>query len=78
MNSTVEYIVSGITNIPYYSQEHINDVPEGSLKYYWSDIFQIEGALALIEADLNAMNITYYKTNGQKLYQIKIDNKYKF
>ncbi|CAF0755083.1 unnamed protein product [Brachionus calyciflorus] len=76
MNSTVEYIITGIANLPYYSTEHLNDVPKDSLKYYWADIFQIHGALALVEADLNAMNITYIKTNGEKLYQIKIKNKF--
>lgn len=77
MNWTVEYIVSGVTNIPYYSKQHLNDIPKDSLKYYWADMLQIHGALALIEADINVMNITYLKTNGENLYQIQIKNRYK-
>lgn len=76
MNWTVDYIVTGVTNIPFYSNQHLNDIPSGSLKYYWADMFQIHGALALIEADTNAMNITYFKTNGQNLYRISIKNRY--
>ena len=78
LNWTVEYIVSGVTNIPYFSKKHLNEIPKDSLKYYWADMFQIHGAVALIEADSDAMNISYFKTNGQNLYKLQIKNIYKF
>jgi hypothetical protein len=76
MNSTVEYIVSGASNLPKYTTAHINDVPPDSLKFYWSNDFQLNGAVALVEADVNNMNVTYLETSGKTLYKITIKSKF--
>lgn len=69
LNTTVEYIVSGASNIVYYSNEHINDVPNGSLKFYWASDLQLNGALTLLEANDHNMTISYLETSGKTLYR---------
>jgi len=76
LNSTVEYIVSGASNLPEYTTAHINDVPPDSLKFYWSNDFQLNGAVALVEADVHHMNITYLETSGKTLYTITIKSRF--
>jgi hypothetical protein len=77
LNTTVEYIISGASNIVYYSNEHINDVPKGSLKFYWASDLQLNGALTLIEANNNNITISYLETSGKTLYRYMMDKKIK-
>jgi hypothetical protein len=75
LNTTVEYIISGASNIVYYSNEHINDVPKGSLKFYWASDLQLNGALTLLEANNHNITISYLETSGKTLYRYTMKNK---
>lgn len=77
LNATVDYIISGAADFPYNSTEHINDVPKGSLKYYWANDFQLNGALCLVDANPENMTITFLETSGKTLYQTVIYSKNK-
>ena len=76
MNATVDYVISGATNLPYNSTAHINSVPKGSLKFYWANELQYFGAVCLVEANMNNMTITYLETSGKTLYRTTIENQY--
>jgi hypothetical protein len=73
MNSEVHYIISGASNIVYYSNEHKDDVPIDSLKFYWASDLQMNGALVLIEADSSTMTINFLETTGKSLYKFSIN-----
>lgn len=75
--TTVEYIVSGASNIVYNSNEHINDVPAGSLKFYWANDLQLNGALCLVEASKSNLTIKFLETSGKTLYNLVLKNKRK-
>lgn len=69
LNATVDYIISGAADFPYYSNNHTNDVPKDSLKFYWANVDQISGAVCLIDTNRDNMTITYVETNKKTLYQ---------
>ncbi|CAF0891821.1 unnamed protein product [Brachionus calyciflorus] len=74
-NSTIDYIITGATNTPSYDMSNIYNVPNDTLKFYWSDKNQTEGAFTLVKADLISMNISFLKMNGDEIYKINIKNK---
>jgi hypothetical protein len=75
--SQIHYVISGASNVGKKSNDHINNVPNDSLKFYWANDIQLNGALCLVKANKFNMTIEYIETiSEKKLYQINIANKY--
>jgi tartrate-resistant acid phosphatase type 5 len=73
MNRTVEYFVSGASCYNKNSTAHINDVPPGSLRYYWSAETELfVGGFALVKANKNNMTVTFIESNGKELYSTTV------
>lgn len=69
LDHTVEYIVSGAANFVQNSTDHIDNVPEKSLKYFWAETFGIvNGGFLLTQANAQNMTFTFYESNGKALF----------
>lgn len=73
----VNYILNGAADLVKNNRDHINSVPNGSLKFYWSNTMNIHGALCLVRANSEAMIIEYIETSGKQLHKIIIPNQFK-
>lgn len=70
LDHKVDYIVSGAGNFVENSTVHIDDVPSGSLKYFWAEnIGLINGGFMLVQTTTQNMTLTFYESNGKALYQ---------
>ncbi|KAK3752600.1 hypothetical protein QZH41_018799, partial [Actinostola sp. cb2023] len=65
--STVEYFVSGAGAYVVNSTEHKHSVPDGSLKFFWSNTFSY-GGFASIQATAESMNLVFIDAEGRKLH----------
>jgi tartrate-resistant acid phosphatase type 5 len=71
LNTTVDYFVSGAANYNTDSRAHENSIPKDSLKYFnglsAANIFV--GSFSFVKASLKNMNVMFYNTLGEILYQ---------
>ena len=51
-------------------------VPIGVLKFEWNSMWQIHGSLCIVKAGIKEMLIEFFKSDGDKLYEIRIPNRY--
>lgn len=73
LNSTVDYLLIGASNFVDNSTDHMNSIPEGSLKFHWADSKQVvNGGFGLTKINRNNMTVTYFESNGNELHQAVI------
>ena len=68
-NLTANYIISGAGGTPYFSNENIDKVPNDTLKFYWAQDPQINGAYVYVNANEHNISIEYLESNGKLLYK---------
>lgn len=66
--STVEYFVTGAANIVTESTAHKNDIPDGSLKFYWAKLAGL-GGFSYIEATPQNMTVIFIDGLSTPLYK---------
>ena len=64
----MNYIVTGAANFVEKSRAHEDVVPQGSLKYYWAEIFQL-GGFAYFEATPKNMTFKFINAYKDSLYE---------
>ncbi len=72
----MHHVLNGATDIIKNITDHMDKVPENSLKFYWSSEFNIHGAVCFIKATLKEMTIEFLKTSGNLLHKIIIPNQW--
>lgn len=70
-NHTVDYFVSGAANFMDASTEHKGDIPPGSFRFHWADMFSL-GGLAHVHVTDSIMTWTFVESNGKTLYRHKM------
>lgn len=70
-NSTVEYMVSGANSLNVNSQENINTIPSGSLKFRWPQQKDYtNGGFLMIQADPLNLTINFIVTSRKTFFGI--------
>ncbi|KAK2153471.1 hypothetical protein LSH36_296g04043 [Paralvinella palmiformis] len=67
-NATVDYFISGAADFIDASKKHKADVPKGSSKFHWADIFTF-GGLGCIEVNDEELVFTFVEASGKQLYR---------
>ncbi|GFO04675.1 tartrate-resistant acid phosphatase type 5 [Plakobranchus ocellatus] len=60
--NTIDYYLSGMANFVDFRKDHMGDVPAGSLKFHYADIFS-RGGLLYAEATAKNMTLTFINAN---------------
>ena len=66
------YLVTGCATFAQKWPLHEDDVPPGSLKFFWADVKELGGFISFV-ADEFSMNATFVSGTGLELYQITMN-----
>lgn len=67
----MHYFVSGAANFIDLSRKHESNVPPGSLRFIWNDIFEL-GGFGLVRVTSSDMTWTFIQASGKHLYEVKL------
>ena len=68
----LNYFVSGAANFVDTSNEHIDNVPNGSSKFFWAKIAEF-GGFGYVEVTASNMTFTFVNGDEQPLYKYVLD-----
>lgn len=54
----------------------MNKVPENLLKFHWASDLNLNGAICVVRANIKELVIEYIETNGKKLHEFKVPNRW--
>lgn len=76
-DSPIGYVLSGAGNFIDESLKHEDAVPEGSLRFHFSD-FESLGGFVHVEVTKDAMTLTYIESLGKSLYRTTLPKRKRF
>jgi tartrate-resistant acid phosphatase type 5 len=65
----VDYVVSGAGGSPFHSMANSESIPNETLKFYWASDFQLNGAYAYVDANLENVTISFLASSNKLLYK---------